>query len=69
MSTKLTGIFGGGVFVTVAVDEQHRDVDVARALQCPFQVMLKHLVDVEVHLFVLVPIQAAHMAVVEALEQ
>ena len=69
MAAKLTGIFGRGVFVTFAVDEQHRDVDVARPAQCPFQVMLQHLVDVKVHLRVLVAVQAADVAVVEALEQ
>lgn len=69
MLAELARVLDGGVFITVAVDEQHRDVDVARRLQGPIQVVLEHLVDVEVHLRVLVAVQAADVPVVEALEQ
>ncbi|MNF07866.1 hypothetical protein D3C80_2081360 [compost metagenome] len=31
MLAELAGIFGGGVFVTITVDEHHRDIDVRRA--------------------------------------
>jgi len=42
MAAELAGILDGGVFVAVAIDEQHRDIDVARGLQCPLQVVIEH---------------------------
>ncbi len=69
MPAELPGIFDRGVLVALAVYEQHWNVDIARAVQSPFQVVLQHFVDMEVHLRVLVAVQAADVPVVEALEQ
>lgn len=66
---ELLGVLGGGVFVPFTVHEQYRDVDDTGRAQGVVQVVLEHLVDVEVHLLVFVVVQAADMPVVEALEQ
>ena len=63
------GILGAGVFVPFTVQEQHRHVDLPRRLEVAQPVAVQHLADVKVHLPVFVLGQAAHVFVVEALEQ
>ena len=69
MLAEQLGVLGAGVFVPFAVQEQHRNVDLLGRLEVAQPIAVEHLADVEVHLPIFVLGQAAHMLVVEALEQ
>lgn len=66
---ELPGILGAGVFVPFAVQKQHRHIDLPRGLEVAQAVVVQYLADVKMHLPVFVLGQAAHMLVVETLEQ
>lgn len=63
------GVVCCGVFVPLAVEEQHGHVDAFRSVEVAQLVDGQHLADMKVHLHVFMDIQAADMPVVEALEQ
>lgn len=69
VSGELCGVAGGGVFVPGAVDEQDWGFDLLACRQVVVRVKLQNLAEVVVHLVILMTVEGADVAVVEALEQ
>lgn len=69
VSGELRGVVRGGVLVPGAIDEKHRHLDALPCCQVFVRVKLQYLTEVIVHLVIFMTVQAADVAIVDALEQ